>query len=228
MSDTIETAAETADAASDAGPLLHTSIYEELRRRLITGIIAPGDGLSTRTLAGELGVSQMPVRDALSRLSAEGALLIRSKRRIEVPPMTAARFDDLLKCRLTLEPEAAVTAMPHINAAGLERLRRIDSDLDRAIAADDMQGYTELNAAFHFALYRSGGRDILNRLIETLWLQFGPYMRSVYTQHPERIFADQHRNALAAIAAGNSDALRQAIATDINDGMSLIGRNGLA
>ena len=95
-------------------PALHASVYEELRTRLITGKIMPGIGLSTRGLALELGVSQMPVRDALSRLAAEGAVQIRSKRKIEVPAMTADRFADLLACRLLLEPEAAVLALPHI------------------------------------------------------------------------------------------------------------------
>ena len=60
---------EVVDDAVEDAPVLHASIYEELRRRLITGKIVPGVGLSTRGLAAELGVSQMPVRDALSRNS---------------------------------------------------------------------------------------------------------------------------------------------------------------
>ena len=73
-------------------PVLHASIYGELRRRLITGKIVPGVGLSTRGLALEMGVSQMPIRDALSRLAAEGAVQIRSKRKIEVAAMTSDRL----------------------------------------------------------------------------------------------------------------------------------------
>ncbi len=103
-----EIAALTDDDAPEielsAGPLLHASVYDDLRLRMITGKITPGVGLSTRGLALELGVSQMPVRDALSRLAAEGAVRIRSKRKIEVPLMTEARFTDLLECRLLLEP----------------------------------------------------------------------------------------------------------------------------
>jgi DNA-binding GntR family transcriptional regulator len=57
------------------------------------------------------------VRDALSRLSAEGAVSIRSKRRVRVPEMTSERFDDLLRCRLLLEPEAAALALPHLTPA---------------------------------------------------------------------------------------------------------------
>src|ERR1700759_5639321 len=97
---------------------------------MITGQIVPGVGLSTRGLALEMGVSQMPVRDALSRLAAEGAGEIRSKTKIEVPAMTADRFPDLLDCRLLLEPEAAAQALPHITPARLKQLREIDAALD--------------------------------------------------------------------------------------------------
>jgi len=205
-------------------PLLHASVYEELRRRLTTGKITPGVGISTRGLALELGVSQMPVREALGRLSAEGAVLIRSKRKIETPPMTRERFTDLLACRLLLEPEAAVLALPHIDIPAIARLRELDRELDSAIAAGDVIRYMECNAAFHFDLYRANGRPTLNRLIESLWLQFGPFMRTVYEHFGAANLVDQHRLALDAAEAGDSEALRAAIAADIADGMGLIGQ----
>jgi DNA-binding GntR family transcriptional regulator len=208
-----------------AEPLLHASVYEDLRARFITGKITPGVGLSTRGLAAELGVSQMPVRDALSRLAAEGAVTIRSKRKIEAPPMSEARFTDLLECRLLLEPEAAVLALPHIGAALLKRLKEIDDGIDRAMEAGDVIAYMEGNFAFHFSIYRANGRVTLNRLIETLWLQFGPFMRVVYGRYGTANLVDQHRIALAAIEAGDAVALRAAIAGDIADGMGLIGRS---
>jgi DNA-binding GntR family transcriptional regulator len=204
-------------------PLLHAHVYEELRRRLITGKIVPGVGLSTRGLASELGVSQMPVRDALSRLAAEGAVQIRSKRKIEVPPMSEARFADLLECRLLLEPRAAALALPHIDAARLKQLRDIDAALDRAMESGDVISYMEGNFAFHFTLYRANGRRTLNGLIETLWLQFGPFMRVVYGRYGTANLVDQHHRALDAIAARDDEALKDAIASDIADGMGLIG-----
>jgi DNA-binding GntR family transcriptional regulator len=216
-----EEAPEAADA--EAGQLLHASVYEDLRRRMITGKITPGVGLSTRGLALELGVSQMPVRDALSRLAAEGAVTIRSKRKIEVPPMSEDRFTDLLACRLLLEPEAAVLALPHISPARLKRLTEIDRALDAAMERGDVIGYMECNFAFHFNMYQANGRDTLNRLIETLWLQFGPFMRVVYGRYGTANLVDQHRIALGAIEAGDADALRAAIAGDIADGMGLVG-----
>jgi len=215
-----ETIARNLEATA---PLLHASVYEELRARFITGKIAPGAALSTRGLATELGVSQMPVRDALSRLAAEGAVSIRSKRRVEAPPMSEARFADLLTCRLLLEPEAAALALPHIDPTLLRRLTEIDQAMDRAMEGGDVIGYMECHFAFHFNIYRANGRTTLNRLIETLWLQFGPYMRVVYGRYGTASLVDQHHVALAAIEAGDADALRAAIASDISDGMGLIG-----
>jgi DNA-binding GntR family transcriptional regulator len=204
-------------------PLLHASVYDELRRRMITGKIVPGVGLSTRGLALELGVSQMPVRDALSRLAAEGAVSIRSKRKIEVPPMSEERFTDLLACRLLLEPEAAVLALPNITPGRLKRLREIDAALDAAMEAGDVIAYMECNFAFHFHMYQANRRETLNRLIEALWLQFGPFMRVVYGRYGTANLVDQHRIALEAIAGNDAAGLRAAIAGDIADGMGLVG-----
>jgi DNA-binding GntR family transcriptional regulator len=204
--------------------MLHASIYETLRRRMITGKIVPGVGLSTRGLALEMGVSQMPVRDALSRLAAEGAVEIRSKRKVEVPAMSAERFTDLLDCRLLLEPEAAVLALPQITPAKLKQLREIDAALDAAMENGDVIAYMECNFEFHFTMYRTNDRPTLNRLIEALWLQFGPFMRVVYGRYGTANLVDQHRIALDAIAAGDAEGLRRAIASDIADGMGLIGR----
>jgi DNA-binding GntR family transcriptional regulator len=207
---------------------LNSVVYAELRQRLVTGRMAPGHELSTRSIAAELGVSQTPVRDALSRLAAEGAVAIRSKRRVRVPPMTADRFEDLLRCRLLLEPEAAALALPHITAAHVKRLREIDAALDAAILKGDADAYMTNNHAFHFTLYSAQPRRTMTQLIETLWLQFGPFMRVVYGRVGNAHLHDNHQAAITAIVGGDVDALRTAIAADISDGMGLIGRTGLA
>lgn len=212
--------------SSDEG--LNSSVYAELRKRIVTGHISPNHELSTRGLAGELGVSQTPVRDALSRLSAEGAVSIRSKRRVRVPEMTSERFDDLLRCRLLLEPEAAALALPLLKPADVQRLREIDATLDQAIASGDAAVYMQANYDFHFTLYRAQPQKTLTQLIETLWLQFGPYMRVVFGRVSSTKLNDSHQQAIRAIEAGDAEKLRAAIAEDIADGMGLLGRTGLA
>jgi DNA-binding GntR family transcriptional regulator len=220
--------AAPADEGEEDGILLHNSVYDELCWRMITGRITPGITLSTRGLAQELGVSQMPVREALSRLAAERAIEIRSKRRITVPAMTAARFDDLLRCRLLLEPEAARLALDFVDRQRLKLLRETDARMDLALETGDVNVYMESNFNFHFELYRAQGMNTLNQLIQTLWLQFGPYMRVVYGRFGTAQLVDQHHVALAAIEAGDREALGRAIHRDIEDGMGLIGRSGLA
>jgi DNA-binding GntR family transcriptional regulator len=206
--------------------LLRASVHDELRHRFVTGKVVPGSGLSTRGLAQELGVSQMPVREALSRLAAEGAVEIRSKRRIVVPPMTDGRFADLLRCRELLEPEAAAMALPHIDAARLKRLRAVDDALGVALKSGDVQSYMERNFEFHFTIYRAQPRTTLVQLIETLWLQFGPHMRVVYGRFGTANLVDQHQVALRAIRERSAVRLKRAILADIRDGMGLIGKNG--
>lgn len=208
--------------ASGAEDTLRAGAYEELRRRLITGRIAPGIALSTRGIAQQLGVSQMPVRDALSRLAAEGAVEIRSKRKIAVPPMTPERLAEVLRCRRLIEPEAAALALPHIDAGLLRQIRQADADLDAALASGDVNDYMEANARFHFLIYRASGQTILPRMIETLWLQFGPLMRVVYGRVGTASLVDQHRAAIDAIVRNDEPALRRAIVADIDDGMALI------
>ncbi|WP_286773653.1 MULTISPECIES: GntR family transcriptional regulator [unclassified Sphingomonas] len=217
-----DTKAES-ETATDS--LLRSSVYEELRSRMITGKIVPGVSLSTRSLALEMGVSQMPVRDALSRLAAEGAVQIRSKRRIEVSPMTSERLDDILDSRLLLEPEAAVYALPNITPAIFKTLKEIDASLDQAMEDGDVVRYMEYNFRFHFTIYRANNRPVLNRLIESLWLQFGPFMRVVNGRYGTANLVDQHRMAMDAIQSADADALRDAIAADLRDGMGLLIRD---
>ena len=219
-----------ARAPANAGPAepapLHRNVHAELSRRFITGNVMPGGSLSTRGLAGELGVSQTPVREALSRLAAEGAVEIRSKRKIVVPMMTADRFQELLRCRELLEPEAAVRALPYIDTTRLKRLRQADESIGAAIEHGDLHAYMQGNYDFHFLIYDAQPRGILNRLIEALWLQFGPYMRVVYGRVGTANLVDQHAVALQAIRAGDAAKLGRAILADIRDGMGLIGKSG--
>ena len=142
--------------------------------------------------------------------------------------MTAARFDDLLRCRLLLEPEAARLALDCVDRQRLKLLKEIDARMDLALKTGDVNVYMEGNFNFHFELYRAQGMNTLNQLIQTLWLQFGPFMRVVYGRFGTAQLVDQHQVALAAIEAGDREALGRAIHRDIEDGMGLIGRSGLA
>ncbi|MDE3009568.1 MAG: GntR family transcriptional regulator [Pseudomonadota bacterium] len=212
------------DPASES---LTERVYRELRLRLVTGRIAPGATLSSRGLAQELDVSPMPVREAVGRLVAESALEVHSKRYICVPAMTRARFQDLLHCRLLLEPEAARLALPFIEPAHLRLLVEADERLSASLVGGDAQKYMQSNFDFHFLIYGARAQLTMLHLIETLWLQFGPWMRVVYGRVGTAHLLDRHKQALQAIREADAEALAKAIHDDIAEGMGLIGLTGL-
>lgn len=206
----------------DAPASLREQVYEDLRYRLITGRIAPGVGISTRGLAHEMGVSQMPVRDALSRIAAEGAVEIRSKRAVMVPRMTAARFGEIMRLRRQLEPPLAMAALPHILSDTLRQIRAADEATDAALSGGDPRAYMESNHRFHALIYRAAGQPLALRMVESLWMQFGPFMRVVYGRFGTANMVDRHREAMAAIVARDAEALANAIAADIDDCVRLM------
>ncbi|WP_226017919.1 GntR family transcriptional regulator [Novosphingobium sp. FKTRR1] len=211
-----------ASVDNDDASSLREQVYEELRYRLITGRIAPGVGISTRGLAQQMGVSQMPVRDALSRIAAEGAVEIRSKRAVMVPRMTLERFAEIMGLRRLLEPEAAAAALPHIHADLLRQIRAADEATDAALRDGDVNAYMESNFSFHSLIYRAAPAPTTNRMIESLWMQFGPFMRVVYGRYGTAAMEDHHQQAAKAIAKRDPEGLKSAILGDINDCATLM------
>ncbi|MEJ8571109.1 GntR family transcriptional regulator [Microbaculum marinum] len=212
-------------SGAGARETMHERVYRELRSRLIGGRVVPGRAVTLRGLAAELGVSPMPVREAVNRLVAERALVMTPSRRISVPEMTPERFDELITARERLEPEAARRALPHLTRADVGRLGKIDAELEEHLRTGNVEGYVAANHAFHFSIYRGSPSEILVPLIESLWLQFGPFMRIVYGRVGTTWLVDYHEQAMAAILARDDAALADAIRADILDGMRHIGNS---
>ncbi|MBU4433847.1 MAG: GntR family transcriptional regulator [Alphaproteobacteria bacterium] len=200
---------------------VHDQVYDAIRQALITGRIAPGVGVSLRSLAAELGVSPMPVRDAVRRLVAERALAINpANKRLSVPSLSADRLQQLSQARLWIEPELAARAAPLADEALIKGLRAIDSRLDAALAAGDVDGYMTANHAFHFAIYERSGAEVLLSMAGGLWLQIGPFMRVVFGRvGTGGLPADYHAEAIAALKARDVEGARRAIAADLSEGM---------
>jgi DNA-binding GntR family transcriptional regulator len=216
-------------AASPAAPrkpladsqAVHDQVYEAIRQALITGRIAPGVGVSLRSLAAELGVSPMPVRDAVRRLVAERALAINpANKRLSVPSLTAGRLEQLSQARLWIEPELAARAAPRADAALIKTLRALDGEVDAALRLGDVDRYMTANHAFHFAIYDRAEAEVLLSMAGGLWLQIGPFMRVVFGRvGADGLVADRHAEALEALKARDAEAARRAIAADLSEGM---------
>src|SRR5277367_2149370 len=101
---------------------LQDHVYRQLCELILNGEIAPGQLVTIQALADAFGVSAMPVREALQRLTAARALTVISGRSIGIPPLTRERLADLRRVRLEVESLAAVWATPYIGAAELAEL----------------------------------------------------------------------------------------------------------
>ena len=210
-------------ASSDRG-IAYEQVFNKLYHSIITGRYEPGLTLTIRGLADEMSVSPMPVREAVRRLVTLGALTMHSTRRVSVSNLTEESFAEVCAARYMLEPELAVRAMPYQRLSQLKQMYKFDEEIDEAILAGDAERYSLKNWEFHFSLYNSSKSYIFVGLVESLWLKFGPFMRTVVGRVGTTLVVDQHKEIMAALEDKNEKALRQAVSLDIHDGMEAIGR----
>ena len=193
----------------------HEAVYRALRVMIMHGELKPGQSVTIRGLASKFGVSMTPARDAVRRLSAEGALSISSTGRVGTPELSNERIEELASIRALLEPELASRALPRAHLNLLERLSNINSSIDQAIVKDDAVDYIRRNLEFHRTLYLRAQAPAMLALVETVWLQLGPTMRSLYSQLQRREASHNHRLAIAALKVGDEPSLKLAIRADV-------------
>ena len=211
---------------------LGEQVYAELRELLMAGELAPADKLSLRAVAGRLGVSMMPVRQAVSRLVADDALEVLPNRAVRVPVMTLAKFRELTRVRIAVEGFAAEEGALGRSEADLHALALHDAAFRREAQSPnpDLARAVRANKDLHFAMYRASGLPALVAITEGLWLRIGPVLNLDLKVSGERLAqggaADQHARALAAIAARDGPSARAAIVDDITGAAAFIEASG--
>ncbi|MEZ5797598.1 MAG: GntR family transcriptional regulator [Paracoccaceae bacterium] len=197
-------------------------VYSELRRALIGGLFAPGQVLTIRQLADALMTSTMPIREALGRLLSEQALEVMPNRSIRVPPVTPQRIDDLLHARILIEGEAIELAAPRMTPRLLANIGSIMAEWEAMRLGgnpETVDREASLNQAFHFEIYRACGSAVLIPMIESLWLQSGPFTRAAiyaFSEAGARDAARYHHDMIKALEAGDGKAARKALIADIS------------
>ncbi|MCP4432540.1 MAG: GntR family transcriptional regulator [Gammaproteobacteria bacterium] len=200
----------------------HQWVYQLLRTNLLCGRIGPGIALTIRGLAQMLDVSPMPVREALHRLACEAAIEVKNNRRVIVPVMTAEKFNELSQLRIILETHAAVSALPHIDDQQLKLLILQDAQINSAVEKGAIEDIALSNQQFHRSLYSVNPAQRSVPLIESLWLQLGPFSRIVVSKLKKAYRIDHHIGAIEAIRNQNASALHKAIEADIRAGIASI------
>jgi DNA-binding GntR family transcriptional regulator len=214
---------------------LSDQVYDTLSEMLLSGALRPHDRLSLRDLAERLKVSMMPVREAVSRLAASGALDVSPKRAVMVPLMTTAEFTDLTMVRMANEGHAArlaVTRARKVERANVVALaKRFEEVLDRDYGS---AAAVAANKDLHFALYRAAGSPALLDVITMLWLKAGPIINfdiGVTAGEPDEAEMSRsrshhsrshHRMLCEALEARDGGAAAHAISEDIRVASDLI------
>jgi DNA-binding GntR family transcriptional regulator len=204
----------------------HERAYRALRTRILHGELAPGQAVTLRGMAETLGVSITPVREAVRRLIAERALEMTATGRVLAPVLDRPALAALCTARALLEPELAVRAMPQVDAKLLAKLHNIDVLLEMALKTGQPEHYVRTNTAFHATLYAAAGAPALLALVESVWLQLNPAMRVLTGRAGTAALADHHAEAMAALAARDETALRDAIRADVAQAQALLAAEG--
>jgi DNA-binding GntR family transcriptional regulator len=195
----------TLDSLDDHRPISDL-VYLRLRDAIIDRRLEPGQWLRQEALAQELGVSQMPVRDALKRLVGEGLAERIPYRGVRVVEFSPEDLMDMFAVRLVLESLAVRYATPLIAAGDLERLAENLSRAARYTEPGQMAARRALNDEFHLTICRASGRRFLVRQVEALWGWFPSVMLYEGMRRQQELSLarlareqEEHRAILAAL-----------------------------
>jgi DNA-binding GntR family transcriptional regulator len=161
---------------------LRNAVYLQLRERSISGKLPPGQSISLRSIAGQLGVSISPVRDAVWQLDSEKVLVVESNKSIRVNSLDAEEMQEALRIRLLLETQAAEMACELRSADDLRKIKALLNSLNASM--NKPKRYIELNSKYHFAIYSCARSPMLFGILNGLWARIVPYF-FLYVSKPE-------------------------------------------
>jgi DNA-binding GntR family transcriptional regulator len=195
---------------------LAEQVYENLRDRIVSGRLGTDVPIRQDALASELGMSKIPVREALGRLEQVGLLVGRTNRGYVVPPMSVEDIEDIYSLRLAVEPRAAAFAVARADDAERAAAQTALELLEMAAVGDPVQLVT-CTHKFHAALVRPGHRPQTTQLVERLLVLSARYLvthlpRSDRGQQPRL----EHRSILEAWLARDGDSVNLRLAAHID------------
>jgi DNA-binding GntR family transcriptional regulator len=195
-------------------------IAERLRAEIIGGRLHPGAALRQEALAEELGVSRMPIRDALNQLQAEGLVALLPNRGAFVASLSLEECAELFDLRVMLECDAAERAVPRHTQSSILRLRHAQAELE---AADDRDSWAAIDRRFHELLYEPCGRPRTLAIIAELRNRVERFYLATLTPESHRSgWKLEHRDILKSVSAGNAQAVREALRKHLRETQQVV------
>jgi DNA-binding GntR family transcriptional regulator len=169
---------------------------DEIRRRILAGEFKDGDPLRQDLLAEELGVSRIPVREALQRLEGEGLVVHQPHKGAVVTALSLQEIEELFDLRALLEPELMRLAVPRMTPKDLDEIQLAHDAFDKALESADVHVWGELNTRFHLALYAPAGRKRTFDIVRSLLVNTDRYTRIALVLTDGEQLARLHHDAL--------------------------------
>jgi DNA-binding GntR family transcriptional regulator len=197
---------------------LRNVVADRLRSAILEGLYKPGEWLRQERLAQELGVSQMPVREALKELATEGLIEHVPYRGVRVIAFSPEDVVDLYAHRAFLEGRAARAAAENISPEELAELKRLQIEMENHFDPESLSIYRELNRRFHQTIFTASKRDYLIRSLTQMWETFPTMLIGNFAAtaaHPipnrENPDTDEHRAIIASIENSNAEQAEAAM-----------------
>ncbi|MGP4017421.1 GntR family transcriptional regulator [Saccharopolyspora sp. 5N708] len=182
-------------------PTTQEFVLDELRKSIVSGELAPGQPIRQDTIAGRLGVSRVPLREALKTLEAEGQVIYQPHRGYSVAELSLSDLLEVYRMRELLESEAARVAIGRFTDADLTRITEAQLDVEKAADGGDLVAMIAANRRFHFALLEPSGMPRLLRILRTLWDATDAYRAVYYNSDANRERVRREHDAIVAAAA---------------------------
>lgn len=192
-------------------------VADELRAAIHSGELAPSERLVERKLAERLGVSHIPVREALTRLAEERLITREPRRGARVAALTAKDLEEIASLRIVLEQFMAIRVQERWTDASAERLQQIIDAMESA-EVGDMTEVLRQDRAFHEALAELSDHRFVTELSAQLRGRITGFISAANAALPPAEQAEHvrsHREIMDAIASGDPDAARDVIAEHV-------------
>ena len=213
----------TKSASRQSSPILRQSlasaVAEKLREKIINGDLREGEQLRQDAVAADLGVSRIPVREALRQLEAEGLVRIVANRGAVVSALSPDEINELFELRAVVECYVLRQAIPNMTEQVFRQAEAILRKYERAVEqAEDVSSWGDWNWQFHSALYAPANRPTMMALIKTLNNNCDRYTRLhlLFTRKLHQA-GKAHRAILKACRTGKADIACDALWKHITD-----------
>lgn len=194
----------------------------ELRRALMSGRFEPGQRITIRGLARELGTSMTPVREAVARLAAERAIVAEPNRWMRIPLLSGDELRELRDIRVALEGLATERAAAHATPELMRALQAQEAEIVALRPTGDPKAMIPAIGRLHFTIYRASGMPALVQLIEGLWLRSGPYVNLLFPAYARQERGTLRAAILRALARGDGASARRSMEADIGNALDWV------